>query len=594
MADFRERTRLSRALNELDLRIHSRLSTDEVMQSTLDGFVAALGADAGDIKLFSDDEWVVRYVCGFGPDVIGLRLSIPDAPVASRVRRLREPVVIADYHAEPAGTYVGFPLVQGLRSALAVPLIIRQDVVGCLFAWMREDPRAFSAGEVDFARRVAASVALGLENARLFEAERAARQLAEAAERRLGRELERNRVLLRASDELLTTTDPDELIRRLAGLVLDATGIARVFVNLIDMNERVLTPKFATGGLAAPAGSEIPFDRLSETALRAIAGGQPTVLDYERPDVTDNDRAIAGANAARVVLFVPLIHRDTVVGHISLDQPGARHDFSPDQIRVVSSIAAQAAVALQNARLFEREHRIAETLQQAILTPPETIESLEVGYLYQPASESADVGGDIYDVVDLGEGRVALMIGDVAGKGIEAARLTTLLRDGVRAHLLEDAEPASVFARVNELLYRFTPPEGFATAFLGVLDCSTGVLRSCGAGHPPPVITGRGAPRVLEPGACLLGAFPHAEFTSQQTVLAPGETLCMFTDGVTEARRDGSMFGEEGVVDALRRLDGVPAARLPDALLEQVVAFSEGELRDDIVILCAARTGVGA
>jgi len=364
MANLEERSRLSQALIELDIRIHSKLSFDEVMQSTLDGFVTALGADAGDIKLFAGGEWMVRYEHGFGPEVVGLRLDAPEIAVAERFMQMREPAVAEDFLAQPPEHYIGFARMHNLRALLAVPLVVRQEVIGCLFAWMRDTPRRFSSEEIDFGRRVAASVALALENARLFAAEQSARERAESAERELELELERTRVLLRASDELLTAADPDELLRRLASIVLDATGMTRVFVNLIDTRERVLIPKIATGGLAAPAGSVIPFEKLSETSRRAIDGGRPTVLDYERPDTPEADRAIASANAARVVLFVPLVHQGVVVGHISVDEPGKRYEFSAEQVRIVGSIAAQAAIALHNAR--QALEQVVDLLEQQL------------------------------------------------------------------------------------------------------------------------------------------------------------------------------------------------------------------------------------
>jgi GAF domain-containing protein len=362
MPDRAEREWLSQALIELDTRIHSNLDFDEIMQSTLDAFVEALGADAGDIKLCADGAWEVRYQAGLGPQVVGVRLRDAEAPVAERVRRLGEPVAIDDFLTEPPEVRVGLPLRYRLRAGLAVPLVIRQNVEGCLFAWMRDTPRAFSSDEVDFARRVATSVSLALANARHFAAEHDARRRAEVAEAELERELARTRTLLRASDELLTTSDPDELLRRLADIVLDATSLKRIFINLIDMRERVLIPKI--GSLQAPVGSVIPFQRLSETSRMAIARGKPAVLDYERAGTPEADRAIAQANNARLVLFVPLVYKGVVIGHISVDEPGERHSFSDEEIRIVASIASEASLALHNARIAAE--RAVELLEQQL------------------------------------------------------------------------------------------------------------------------------------------------------------------------------------------------------------------------------------
>lgn len=586
MTTLAERTRLSQALNDIDMQIHSKLSVDEIMQAALDGFVSVLGADVGDIKIKEDNDWVVRYEHGFGADVVGVRLAPAQAPVAERVAATHKPVTVKDYTAEPAEFFVGFPAIHRLRATLALPLIIRSEVVGALFAWMRDEPRSFSVGELDFARRMAASVALALENHRLFTAEQDARARAEDAELRLSQELERTGILLKASDELTSTTDSNELLQRLAGIVLEATGIDRVFINLIDINRRVLIPRIATGGLVAPSGGRIPFDRLSQTALEAIERREPAVLDYDRPDVPRADARISSANQARLVLFVPLVYQDEIIGHISLDQPAVRYEFTPEQIRIVSSIAAQAAVALHNASLFEREHKIAETLQQAILRSPEHSEWIDIAYRYQPASEYANVGGDFYDIFEVADGKLAIMIGDVVGKGIGAARLTGLIRDGARAYLLEGHNASAVLDHVNALTYRFTSADQFATVFLGILDTSSGELEYSCAGHPSPVIAGPAAPRRLDGCGALLGAFSHSKFPTSQALLGEDDTMCLYTDGVSEARRGEQLYGEEGIANALDHLQTLPLEDIVDAVLQQVTEFSGGSLRDDVVLLC--------
>lgn len=588
MTHLRQQAALNEALGEIDLRIHSGLAFDDIMRSALEGFVAALKADGGHIEMIEGDEWVIRYETGRGTDMAGVRLSAAEAPIATSATRLQRPLAIADCMIEDSGVAVGFPLRHGLRGVVALPLFVHGEVTGCLLAWMCDAPRTFTDVEIGFARRMAASLALALENARLIEAERAIRTRAETAEAQLAEELGRSRVLLRAADELAAATSPDILLERLADIVREATGISRTFINLIDVGRRTLSAKIATGGLVKPAGPRIRFENLSETALSAIMARQTCILDYELPGTPEADRQIASANSARLVLFVPLLYRGEIIGHISMDEPGVRYEFTPEQIRIVNSIAAQAAVALNNARLYEREHRIAETLQQAILQPPEIIPGLAVAYEYRPASATANVGGDFYDVFAVDDRRVALMIGDVAGKGIEAARLTNMLRDGARAYLLEDAAPDAVLVRLNALMYRFTPAERFATVFLGILDRFSGALEYVSAAHPMPLISSNGSVRALDDGDGLLGAFPEMSFTARHTTLRPGDTLVMYTDGITEARDGSALFGEDGVADTLARLADVALPDLPEALLERVLSFAHGHLRDDVVILCAA------
>ncbi len=466
---------------------------------------------------------------------------------------------------------------------------MRDEIAGCLFAWMRK-PRHFSPGELDFARRMATSLALALENARLYDAEQQARRRAELTEQQLMAELGTTRVLLDATEEFVSTIDPDEILDRLGRIVLEATGISRVFINLVDISREMLTPKVAASALVEPSGSRIPFDRLSETSRRAIQEKKTVLLDYEHPDVPEYDRNVAAANEARLVLFVPLMYLGEIVGHIALDQPGERYDFSAKQIRIVESIAAQAVNALQNARQYEREHRIAETLQEALLAEPECIDGVEISYLYKAAWETSSVGGDFYDVFMLDDDWAALVVGDVAGKGLMVAPLTALMRDGARAYLMDEPDPGECCRRLNALAYRFTPQDKFATLFLGVLNRSTGALRYCNAAHPTPVVIGPEGMRVLDSGrSSLLGAFAQADFETAETILAPGETLVMVTDGVIEARRGSEFFGDQGLVKALERLRATEVSLLPQALLGELLEFAGGRLHDDVVVVCARR-----
>jgi serine phosphatase RsbU (regulator of sigma subunit) len=248
-----------------------------------------------------------------------------------------------------------------------------------------------------------------------------------------------------------------------------------------------------------------------------------------------------------------------------------------------------ATLALDNARLYQREHHIAETLQEAILSPPDPVDGLEIAYLYRPASSAANVGGDFYEVVAVENDRIGVMVGDVSGKGIEAARFTTLMKNGARAFLLEGDDPHCVLERLNSLAWRSTPVERFATAFLGVLDVSAGSLRYAGAGHPSALVLGPGGVQTLPSSAGLLGAWDVLHFESATYRLGHDDVLVMYTDGVTEAHRHGELFGEERLIGALEALSGTSVDELPQALLDAVLEFSEGELRDDVVILCLAR-----
>ena len=331
---------------------------------------------------------------------------------------------------------------------------------------------------------------------------------------------------------------------------------------------------------------------LRSSDVEALQGVIQQTEPVVAPDAQRDPRVSGGKLAelgATSLIALPLISHGSSSGALFFWHTVRTRDFSEAQLEFARKLMTIATLALDNAHLYEREHHIAETLQQAILTPPEPVEGLEISYLYRPASDAANVGGDFYEVVAVGDDRIGFVVGDVSGKGIDAARFTTLMKNGARAFLLEGDDPAGVLKRLNSLAWRSTPVERFATAFLGVLEVSTGSLVHSGAGHPPALVMGSDGVRPLASCAGVLGAWEGLSLETSESVLTPGDVLVMYTDGVTEARRGKEFFGEARLVAALEELRTTSIDELPRALLDTVLDFSSGGLRDDIVILCLAR-----
>ena len=236
--------------------------------------------------------------------------------------------------------------------------------------------------------------------------------------------------------------------------------------------------------------------------------------------------------------------------------------------------------------VYEREHRIAETLQRSLL--PERlpqIEGLQISARYLPAGHGEAVGGDWYDAVELKDGRVALVVGDVVGHGLRAAAAMGQLRNAFRAYALVESSPAEVMSRVNRLTIR-SGDEIIATALLLMLDRETGELTYASAGHPPPLVLGRAGPRFLEDGRSVpVGATDAAVFREGMALLEPGAALLLYTDGLVE-RRDsplGSRLDELAEVAA-------PAALGLDELCDRVLArlLGEGERADDVALIAVS------
>jgi serine phosphatase RsbU (regulator of sigma subunit) len=220
-----------------------------------------------------------------------------------------------------------------------------------------------------------------------------------------------------------------------------------------------------------------------------------------------------------------------------------------------------------------------------------TVSGIEFAHAYRSATEAARVGGDFYDLFELSHGLLGITVGDVAGKGLDAAVLTSLAKNTIRAHANEKGKtPAQILTLTNDVVYRSTVTEAFVTVFFGLLDCRDGRLVYANAGHTATAVVGAdGNVRPLAATGPILGAFADMKFEQRETCLALEELLFLYTDGLTEARRDGEMYGEARLFDFLGATDGRRADELISNVLADVLHFSGNMLRDDLAIMAIRR-----
>ncbi|HSK47503.1 MAG TPA: SpoIIE family protein phosphatase [Coriobacteriia bacterium] len=300
---------------------------------------------------------------------------------------------------------------------------------------------------------------------------------------------------------------------------------------------------------------------------------------------------IAGKIPYDSLLLLPLVARGKLIGVAAFLRRQDRVRFTDAHSDFAAKLMNVVTLALDSASAFERERTIAETLQQAILAPPEPVRGLQTAHLYRPALDVANVGGDFYDVFPIGHDTAVFIVGDISGKGLEAARLTSLVRDGVRAYAYESSDPAWILDHVNTLFFRSSPSGMFATLFLGVIDLLTGNCRYCSAGHPAPVVLhDKGVTQLIERGGSILGGFEEARFATSEMKLEVGDLMVLYTDGLTEARADGELFGETRVCEAIVELAESSLGEIPERLLAATLDFSDNVIKDDVVILAIKRT----
>lgn len=322
-------------------------------------------------------------------------------------------------------------------------------------------------------------------------------------------------------------------------------------------------------------------------ALEALRTGQPVLL----PDAARTRfETTLGLNPQhRAALLVPIVLRDSVIGSVSFHLVGTGVAFTEAEDDFGRRLGTLLAFAIENAELFAEQRDIAQTLQSALVSAPKKIQGLTFGYLYRSATRAASVGGDFFDLFELDDDRVGILIGDVSGKGVRAATVTALTRNTIRALTYENDSPADVMRRANEVIFKATSASTFVTLLLCILDTSTGTIAYCSAGHTTGLIRkADGSVELFESHSPLAGALERADFSDGHSVLAAEDTLVLYTDGITEARRGKDLFGEERVVGLLQEQASMDPKTVPQIILDAVLEYADGKLSDDVAIVAVA------
>jgi PAS domain S-box-containing protein len=328
----------------------------------------------------------------------------------------------------------------------------------------------------------------------------------------------------------------------------------------------------ASGGTpgGGESGGPIPFGE--GFAGRVAARGEAVL---EEPD-------------GNSMIGVPLSAGGELTGVLVVCAAAPRR-FSSDDLNLLRLAADRVALAIDHAGLYERELKIAETLQRSLL--PERLPQLpglEVAARYLPAAAEAEVGGDWYDVLSIPGGRIGLVMGDIAGKGLAAASMVGQLRSAVRAYALEGHSPALVVERLNRLIWTEAQEGQMATLLFVVVDPAGGQVGWVNAGHPPPLLAVDGEPPsfLKGAGAVPLGVLPYPDFRETSVAVGPEATVVLYTDGLIERPGESIDLGLRRLADLVHGAPNDPEA-LCDQLLEALIP--DGAPSDDVALL-ALRT----
>ncbi|HWH13930.1 MAG TPA: SpoIIE family protein phosphatase, partial [Miltoncostaeaceae bacterium] len=456
----------------------------------------------------------------------------------------------------------------GVHAAALVPLSIGRRCLGVVALTFRRE-RVVDPADRESARVLAEQCAVAMERARLLQATEDDRVVAER--------------LRGVATALAGALDLDEVARVIVEEGRRAFGADAAIVAVRDGD--------VLRALAIEGYDEAVRDRLASIPLdaglplaHAVRTGEHVWLGSRDEWVRRGFRAPSpGLSGAAVA---PLVVGGRIIGAVGFRFLRPERTFSSQEVDYLATLAAQCAQALDRARLHQAEHEMAETLQRSLLPSslPER-DHLVLAARYRPGTHGTEAGGDWYEVLDLPDGCVALVVGDVVGKGPSAAAVMGQLRSALAAYLLDGHAPGEALARLNRFAAR-VPGALATTAVCVVLDTTTGHARYSSAGHPSPVLRDREGTRLLESvGGPPLAAVADAAFPAGEVHLRPGACLLLFSDGLFERRQERL---DDGLARLVEVVGGTPAEDV-EGLADAVIAGMGAvhAFADDVALVAA-------
>jgi serine phosphatase RsbU (regulator of sigma subunit) len=592
LAEELERTR---ALLAVVGQAIAQLSLAHTLETAVERVAELLGAER--LAVYLREEGRLTAAAGRG-------LAGPHVRVAERLSDLalgrfrgRGILVVEDAAADPQLAPVADAVAEaGIEAAIALPLRVHDDVIGLLAVYPpRERPP--SPHEAAFLSALASQLAVAVQNAQLHErAKRLGAELesALASERQAARQL---RALYEISRSFAQTLSLETTLEAVTRTVVELLDVDAAVIRMPDDRRELLVPQavhVADGRLEEPVRAVFarPQPLAKLLGRRLFRMGKPLRIDARTAARLGSSYEVLvpflerGSTAAVVPVATPAEVLATLM-IVSLDPARPLDDATVD---AALAVAGQAALAIDNARLYQQQKDFADTMQRSLLprSAPD-LEGLELGAVYE-SSARVDVGGDVYDYLRLEDGRLAVVLGDVTGHGIEATADMAMAKFVFRSLAREHPEPGDFLASANDVVVGEIAAAKFITMAYVVVDGRAGEVACACAGHPPPRLVGAdGVVRPLAASGLALGIEPGQRYEEARAPLADGESVVLFTDGVVEARRDGELYGTERLDEALARGAASSAEELALDVLRDCRSFAGGELVDDCAVVVIKR-----
>jgi sigma-B regulation protein RsbU (phosphoserine phosphatase) len=513
----------------------------------------------------------IRFQVGHPPEVAErIRIKVGQGVTGQAVQQ-RAAVLVNDVAAEE--NFINSA--PGVRSELAVPLIAKNKVIGVIDVEAAQ-PGAFTEEHKRLLTLFASRISIGIENARLYtRVSRQARQLT---------------LLTEISRELTSILNVDQLLKRIADLLTRIIDYQMFSILLLDASGSVLQHRFSLRFKeSVQLKNEIPLG----VGLVGYAAqhGEAVLV----PDVSKDPRYIPANPETRSELCIPLIYKDKVIGVLDIEHT-RRGYFNEDHVRIMTTMAAQVAIAIENATLYERIARQEKRLEQDLALARElqfrllpqklpVFKHAEVASRFAPARQ---IGGDLYDFLKYGgHGVTGIAVGDVSGKGAPAAIYAALVSGIVRSHAMEEPTAAGMLEALNLSLAERPIDGQYVSMIYAIWDDNQQQLQLANSGLPRPIHCRGGKVEEIQATGLPIGLFGHATYDELNVRGRKGDAFLFFSDGILDATSSkGEMFGRHRLEAITKANAHCSAEELVDAIFTAVSDHAEGvEAFDDQTIV---------
>jgi sigma-B regulation protein RsbU (phosphoserine phosphatase) len=501
------------------------------------------------LKKGLNNTYSVEEIKGFPRQLLGKCIEVDNPPIHA----------VSIGEIDDSGPWKAFFLEFEIN--LILPLSSSRGVIGLIGFGPKLSGEPYEENEVEFLNSLSNIAATTVVNGLMVDE-------IQTVNRQLDRKIQQLNTIFDINREFNTTLDREKIASLLSFAVM-----GELLVNKCA----VFVEKGGNMAVLVSKGAE-------------LTGGNGDLSRLAEPLFLDDTPKFSDFQAKGIALLVPMRLQDETKGILAVGSKISGGEFQANELEFLTTLGNQAMASLENARLFEEmlekqrmeeELNLARSIQQTML--PSTLPDYKNVDMAAINISSREVGGDYYDVFSISDTVFGVAIGDVAGKGAGAALLMSNLQASLQALVSTDLSIEEVLCRVNQLIYRNTGLDKFITFFYGELDTVSWDFTYCNAGHNPPMkLNRKGELQELNVGGIVLGMMEQVQFETATVHLDPGDSVLLYTDGITEAMNEKEEeFSESGVLECLREASTKPAAAVIELIISRAKTFSGSEIRSD-------------